>query len=118
MTRFCGPVGYLITEETSPSVWTENLIEIVYIGDSLRLTNRWTPADKLNDDIAISNKISIVADPFAFEHFHNIKYVKWLGICWKVTSVSVEYPRLILEIGGEYNGEQAQTGCRAACSGG
>jgi len=26
---------------------------------------------------------------------------------WKVTAVDVQYPRLILSIGGVYNGEQA-----------
>lgn len=116
MARFYGPVGYLITEETSPSVWTEKLIEIDYFGDVLRNSKRWQTTDKLNDNIVINNQISIVADPFAYQHFHHIRYVKWMGITWSVSSVTVERPRLILEIGGEYNGEQAETGSGATCS--
>ena len=59
--------------------------------------------DKLNDDVNISNEISIVADPFAYQNFHAMRYVEFMGAKWKISSVEVQYPRLILTVGGVYN---------------
>lgn len=104
--RFYGAVGYAITTETSPDVWVETLLEIMYRGDVRRVTRRLVTGDKVNDDVNISNEISIVADAFAFENFQNIRYVLWNNVKWKVSSITVERPRLTLEIGGLYNGTE------------
>ena len=61
-------------------------------------------AETVNDNVVISNQISIIADPFAMSNFHNIKYVEYMGTRWKITSVDVQYPRLLLTLGGVYNG--------------
>lgn len=102
MPRFFGVVGYVHTEETSPGVWEEIHTEREYFGDTLTITRR-LESDKVNDDVVVSNSFSIVADPFAYEHFHAIRYVIWMGSKWKVTSVSVARPRLILAVGGLHN---------------
>lgn len=104
MGRFCGPVGFGISEqkETSPGVWEVVPNERKYYGDILVNNFRQENSGNLNDNIVISNKISIVADPYAREHFHLIKYVKWRGNAWKVVSVEERYPRLILSLGGIY----------------
>ena len=107
MAKFYGAIGYAVTEETKPGVWTEKIIEHVYYGDLTRNTRRLQSADQLNDNIDVANEISIVADPFANENFHSMRYVEFMGAKWKVTSVEVQYPRLILTLGGVYNGEQA-----------
>lgn len=104
MAKFYGAIGYMITSETAPGVWGETIKERSYFGDVLRLSKRDQTADKLNDDIVLNHKISIVADQHAYENFYNIKYVKWAGAKWKVTDVEVEHPRLILTTGGVYNG--------------
>lgn len=107
MAKYYGNIGFLITEETTPGVWEETLVVQPYAGDILRSSSQYSPSsDKLNDDITIKNRISIVADPFAIGNFYNIRYVEWLGNKWKVTDVDVEYPRLILSIGGVYNGPE------------
>ena len=107
MAKYYGNIGFLITEETSPGVWEETFVVHSYAGDILRSSSQQSPSsDKLNDDITIKNRISIVADPFAIGNFYNIRYVEWLGNKWKVTDVDVEYPRLILSIGGVYNGPE------------
>ena len=105
MAKYFGTIGYALTTETAPGVWEEQLIEKEYYGDVLQYSKRYQSAGKVNDDIEISNKISIVADPFAFQNFIFIRYVTWMGVKWKVSSIDVEYPRLVLSIGGVYNVE-------------
>ena len=63
--------------------------------------------EHVNDNITISNEISIVSDPYALQNFHAIRYISWMGTNWKVSSVEVRYPRLILSIGDEYHGPTA-----------
>lgn len=106
MARWHGIVGYIETKETSPGVWKPETTERPYYGDVLSNSSRWTASsDSTNDDLNINNQISIVADPFAYQNFHSIKYVEFMGAKWKVTSVNAnQRPRLILTIGGVYNG--------------
>ena len=103
MAKFCGVIGYAVTKETEPGIWEEQIVEAEYFGDVIRNTRRINAPGKVNDDISISNQISIIADPFANNNFHAMKYVVFMGAKWKVSEVTVEYPRLILFIGGLYN---------------
>lgn len=105
MAKFYGSVGYAVTEETKPGVWKEQIIERQYYGDITRNTRELRSSDQLNDDVNIANEISIVADPFAYENFHAMRYVTFMGAKWKISKVEVQYPRLILTVGGVYNGE-------------
>lgn len=104
MARFCGEVGYGIPTEDPPGVWADVITERQYFGDVIRNTMRSEPGDKVNNDVSVGNSISIVADQYATEHYFRIKYLRWEGVCWSVTSVEVRRPRLILEIGVVYNG--------------
>lgn len=106
MARFCGEVGYGETVETPPGsgVWVDQIIEVVYFGDVVRNIARYPDSEYLNNNLAINNAISIVADEYAITHFFNIRYVKWAGVNWTVTSVEVRSPRLVLHIGSVYNG--------------
>lgn len=106
MAKFSGPIGYAVTEETRPGVWEERITERYYRGDVTRNTRRLQSSDKLNDDIEISNEISILADPFANGNFHAMRYVGFMGAKWKISNVEVQYPRLILTLGGVYNESQ------------
>lgn len=106
MARFYGAIGYSVTKETAPGVWEDTITERNYYGDVIKNTRRLQANNSVNDNIQISNQISIVADPYAIQNFHCMKYVVWLDIPWKVTDIDVQYPRLILTIGGEYNGER------------
>lgn len=103
MARFYGSVGFAETRETARGVWEEIIIERNYTGDVIRNTRRLQPSEHLNDNISVNNQISILADPYAYDNFHSIRYVCWMNSKWKVSSVEVQYPRLILEIGGLYN---------------
>ena len=106
MGKFYGAVGFADTLETAPGVWREHITARVYSGDILRSSSRHTGGENLNDNLTVDNRISITADPYAYEKFHAIRFVEWMGTLWKVTSVEVQRPRLILTVGGVYN-EQA-----------
>ncbi len=104
MAKYYGVIGYSIDEvETKPSIW-ENLIEerTVY-GDVIKNFKKTENPGQANDNINVNIQISFIADVFAMEHFHNIKYATYMGKKWSVTSVEPNYPRLIIDLGGLYN---------------
>lgn len=104
MARFHGEVGYGESVEIRPGVYEDVVTEQVYSGDVIRNTRKLESGEGLNDDITMGNSISIVADQHAIDHFFQIKYVRWAGVNWTVTSVEVRRPRLILSLGSVYNG--------------
>ena len=104
MAKFCGPIGFAATEETKPGVYKDKIVERIYSGDLLQYSSDNQSTDQLNDDINITNEISIIADPYANQNFHAMRYVEFMGTKWKITNVEVQYPRLILTVGGVYNG--------------
>ena len=104
MAKFYGAIGYAKTVETMPGVWTEQITERDYYGDVIRNSRRLQSSDKVNDDINISNQISILADPYAINNFHSMRYAEFMGTKWKISEVEVQYPRLLLTLGGLYNG--------------
>lgn len=104
MAKFYGAIGYAKTVETMPGVWTEQITERDYYGDVIRNSRRLQSSDKVNDDINISNQISIIADPYAINNFHSMRYAEFMGAKWKISDVEVQYPRLLLTLGGLYNG--------------
>lgn len=106
MARFLGEVGYGESVESPPGsgVWVDEITEFPYQGDVIRNTRKLDGSESVNADITVGNSISVVADEYAFEHFFNIKYVRWAGVLWTVSMVEVKNPRLILSLGGVYNG--------------
>ena len=105
MGKWYGKIGFAETVKTKPGVWEELITEKEYFGDLTRNTRRLQSSSQLNDDINVANEISIVADPFANQNFHSMRYIEFMDAKWKISSVEVQYPRLILTVGGLYNGE-------------
>jgi len=103
MAKFYGQIGFSNTVETDPGVWEEQIIERPYYGDLTRNTSRYEQSGGVNDNITINNSISIVADPYATTNFQKMRYVVFLGAKWKINNAEVQYPRILLSIGGEYN---------------
>lgn len=100
-------VGYAVPSEPVHGVVSSVVKERAYYGDVLEEMRYLAPTDKVNDDLRVSKRISIVADQFAFENFLWIKYVEWAGFLWKVETVEPQRPRLILTLGGGYDGPRA-----------
>lgn len=107
MTKFFGAVGYGTTEETAASVYVDVIVEKQYYGDVLRKTRSMQESETVNADLTISSQISIVADEYAFENMFAIRYVSWMGAFWTVITVDPQRPRLLLTLGGVYNGKKA-----------
>lgn len=103
MAKFYGEIGFGTSIETSPGVYEDQVTTRNYYGDLIKNTRRLQSSGSVNDDVNISNQISIVADPYANENFYAMRYVKFMGSKWKISDVEVQYPRLILTIGGVYN---------------
>ena len=108
MAKFHGAVGYGESVETAPGVWTDSITEVSYFGDVVRNTRRLQEGESVNDDLTVGNSIGIVADAYANEHFFAIRYVEWAGALWTVTDVEVQSPRLLLRLGGVYNGPRPE----------
>lgn len=104
MAKYFGKIGFAESVENVPGVYEEVITERSYFGDVLSNYRSLKSADQVNDNVDISKKISIVSDPYADLNFHAIRYVEYMGAKWKATSVEPLFPRLILTLGGLYNG--------------
>ena len=104
MTKFFGAIGFGTSEETAPGVWEDVITEINYVGDVERNTRQERDDAKVNSDIFVNNSISILPDAYANANFFAIRYISWMGKLWTVTDVEVQSPRLLLRLGGVYNG--------------
>lgn len=103
--KFYGAIGYAsVPAETAPGVFTESVTERPYFGDVVRNSRKLQGEEKVNADISVGNSISVVADAYANENFHAIRYIRWTGTLWTVSDVEVRSPRLLLRLGGVYNG--------------
>ena len=103
MAKYYGKIGFAKTIEQSPGVWVENINEKSYYGDWTRNMKRYQKSESTNDDIRISNVLSIIADPYANQNFQKIRYVVYMGTKWKVESAELQFSRLTLTLGGLYN---------------
>lgn len=104
MAKFHGNIGFTEQYNSKSGVWSERIVEQEYYGDVL--SNYFSARDTsetTNDELALSNQISIVANKYAFENFQFMKYVVYMGVKWRINKVDVAHPRLILSIGGVYN---------------
>lgn len=105
MNKFYGTIGFVKTEESKPGIWVPVTEERGYCGDLVRSNWRNESGNKINSDVNMRNQVSIVCDPYALENLQFIKFVRFLGTAWTVTSVDMQYPRLILELGNVYTEE-------------
>lgn len=103
MAKFAGKIGFSTTLETSPGIWSSDVIEKTYIGDVLKASLKYKSDSQINDDVILSKRISILADVYVNNNLHSIKYVTYMGTKWTVTEFDIQYPRLILTLGGVYN---------------
>lgn len=107
MAKFHGNIGFADQaeqRETKPGVWSEQIVEREYYGDVISaFYNTRNGSETTNDELGINNRISIVANEYAFQNFQFMKYVVYMGTKWRITNVEVQYPRLVLSIGGVYN---------------
>lgn len=109
MAKFCGKIGFAISQDFGGGVWEEVAVERIYYGDVLKYVRRNEVTQQVIDNVNVSNSISIVSDDYASENCANIRYAEYMGSLWKVTAIDVQRPRLILSLGGVYNGPTSGT---------
>lgn len=111
MNKWHGKIGFVMTvrDEVKPTKWVEKSIEKEYYGDILKTNFRSESGSSINDDINISNRISVVANDFMRSNLQYMKYIEVGGAFWKINSIDIQAPRLILEIGGLWNGKRADS---------
>lgn len=105
MAKFSGYAGFAVQIDKGNGIWKEEIVEKLVKGDLLNEVWRHQASSKVNEDISVTNRISILADQFVNANKQSLLYVVMDGVPWKVTTVEVQRPRLILNIGGLYNGK-------------
>ncbi len=113
MAKYCGNIGYCVEEETRPGVIEPIMKERKYYGDILSLKRNTQNGDKINDTLVLNTRISVVSDPFAAQNLNALKYIILNGIRWKISSIDIQFPRMIVETGGEYNGPIPESGSQS-----
>lgn len=103
MAKFNGAIGYATSDEPVVGIHTQSVTEVIYCGNVMKNNRRTQTTDNVNDDITTSNIISIIADPFANMNFQSMVYAVFMGVKWKIVNVEVQYPRLLITLGGVYN---------------
>lgn len=104
MAKFYGKIGFGESKQVSPGVWEDVIIEKPYYGDVIRDTLEVEAHEKVLNDIRPGNSFNIVADGYAENNFFAMRYIQWAGALWTIRQVEVRRPRLIIRIGGVYNG--------------
>jgi hypothetical protein len=107
MTRFRDKVGYVSQGSLVDGVQEVIVTERVYKGEVLEATSSLQDGEKVNDDIRLQDRISVLADAYGLENFSRIKFVVRMGIPWIAQTVRVERPRIIISLGGVYHGPRA-----------
>lgn len=113
MSKWCGKIGLAICAEedpeNNPGVWTDIIKEVPAKGEIIKTSYRYqSNTDSTNDDISLNMSLSIISNTYLTNNFQSIKYITYKNGVWSVTGVSLENRRLILSIGGIYNGERPQ----------
>lgn len=103
MAKYYGNIGFATQVETSPGIWEDVVLPRPYKGDVLRNGRRWdNNQESINDNFTITNQFSIVSDAFLYSHIPAMRYLEYMGTKFKITSVSIDRPRVTIDVGGVY----------------
>lgn len=102
MAKFYGYVGFGLTSESKPGVWSMTIEEREYYGDILTHRQNYSGSENVNDDITLVTRISVIADPFVWEHLQEARYLKWNGIKWSIWQIEPQAPRVIFALRSPY----------------
>ena len=109
MGKFYGEIGFSVIEETKPGIFNTVMVEKVYYGDVSKKNVRYQNEQQINDNLKITSQISILCDEYLSEHFSDIRYIRWMGKPWKISTIDVDFPRLVLSLGDIYTGKTGTT---------
>lgn len=104
MSKFAGKIGFIKSVEKVPGLYENETIERPYTGDILQDIRRYSNTEVINDDLTLGNRFSVIADSYIYDNMYAMKYLIWRGVRWSITKVELQTPRIILTVGGTYNG--------------
>lgn len=104
MTKFTGLVGYVTQEQKVPGVWSPVDNPKKMRGDVIRQSSSNQNDGKVNSDITLNHRVSLLGDAYAFGNYYTIKWIELDSRKWEVTSVELQRPRIIVTVGGLWNG--------------
>lgn len=110
--KFSGKVGFWLNDvEVRPGIYKPGIVEKSYTGDIIKNSRRFQSVEnQQNDNLVVNNRLSIISDLYMQKNWSSIKYVTWNNVRWAVNSIDISnYPRIILELGGVYNGKTGVT---------
>ena len=110
MAKFFGHVGFGSQEvEISPGVYDYKIVERPYFGEVVRDAMKVVGGQTILSESKTTNSFRIMADGYASENFFDMQYVRWMGRYWEITQVELQQrPRMIIRIGGVWNGPTAE----------
>ena len=98
-----GKIGYARTEETSPGVYQEIIIEKQYYGDVVRNTAQIFDSNTINSSIKLNNSISVLCNNYMSDNLGCVRYLTFKKSKWKVSSMEIKDNRIIFTLGDLYN---------------
>ena len=110
--KWSGKIGFYVDEEVikdgiGTGIWKPQIVERSYTGNIVRdYRSQENTNDKVNEDVTISNNISVILDRYLDSHICDIKYITFKGVKWKVKGFTPNHPRIDISIGGIYNERQ------------
>lgn len=111
MAKFYGQIGFKTTQEVSPGVHENVIVERPYYGDIIRDAVDRVAGETVLGDRKTGNSFRIVADGYISSNFFDAEYIVWGGRYWKIIQVEVQTrARMHVRIGGVYNGPRATPG--------
>lgn len=99
-----GEIAFNNQVETEPGIYENKPVKRYYYGDLTRDSKR-DQLQGINPDIVLVNQLTIVADPYLQNSFHDILYVTLNKTKWRVSSVEETYPTITLHFGQLYKEE-------------
>lgn len=107
MNQFRGKIGFSIPVNKGHGIYDNSVVERTYRGDILSQSRKLDAGTNINDNIDMNIRLSILSDDFLNVHLSQITYVHYMGGVWKVKSIEPSRPRIVLALGGVYNGPMA-----------
>lgn len=103
--KFHGVIGYVDgSVETGPGIFKPKVVEKPCYGEFVKNNRNFETTEYQNDDLVVKNTVSILSSMYMRQNYMSIKYIRINGANLKVTSVTLDYPRIRLELGGFYTG--------------
>lgn len=101
--KYYDKIAYSYHVESEPGIFEEAYHEQYYYGDVIQNGRYIRNNDKINDDVTVNTRISVIADAALNHNFGSIRWVEFMGQKWKAESVVPEPPRLVITLGSLYH---------------